>query len=114
MIRRPPRSTLFPYTTLFRSKSAPQGAVFEEAKAQSALQDAAVLREARGELRQALSDRSLALQLWDDPQDVEEQRFARAQLRARLGETDRAAREMVDLARAAKEKPVLQIAAWRE
>src|SRR3989442_9394276 len=23
MIRRPPRSTLFPYTTLFRSKSAP-------------------------------------------------------------------------------------------
>src|SRR5260221_10832008 len=25
MIRRPPRSTLFPYTTLFRSSSAPQG-----------------------------------------------------------------------------------------
>src|SRR2546430_7496181 len=25
MIRRPPRSTLFPYTTLFRSKSAPGG-----------------------------------------------------------------------------------------
>src|SRR3712207_8156472 len=24
MIRRPPRSTLFPYTTLFRSKSRPQ------------------------------------------------------------------------------------------
>src|SRR3989454_3729086 len=24
MIRRPPRSTLFPYTTLFRSQSAPQ------------------------------------------------------------------------------------------
>src|SRR2546430_6203289 len=24
MIRRPPRSTLFPYTTLFRSKHAPQ------------------------------------------------------------------------------------------
>src|SRR5258708_15309920 len=24
MIRRPPRSTLFPYTTLFRSKSAPR------------------------------------------------------------------------------------------
>ncbi|HMC36142.1 MAG TPA: hypothetical protein VKH65_17115, partial [Myxococcales bacterium] len=39
---------------------------------------------------------------------------ARAQLRARLGETDRGAREMVDLARAAKEKPALQIAAWRE
>src|SRR3712207_6905350 len=26
MIRRPPRSTLFPYTTLFRSVSAPVGA----------------------------------------------------------------------------------------
>src|SRR5437762_8041965 len=26
MIRRPPRSTLFPYTTLFRSISAPSGA----------------------------------------------------------------------------------------
>src|SRR3712207_7243335 len=25
MIRRPPRSTLFPYTTLFRSLSAPKG-----------------------------------------------------------------------------------------
>src|SRR3712207_7444541 len=25
MIRRPPRSTLFPYTTLFRSKGSPQG-----------------------------------------------------------------------------------------
>src|SRR2546429_7374238 len=26
MIRRPPRSTLFPYTTLFRSRPAPRGA----------------------------------------------------------------------------------------
>src|SRR2546422_7741344 len=26
MIRRPPRSTLFPYTTLFRSENAPDGA----------------------------------------------------------------------------------------
>src|SRR2546430_9075581 len=33
MIRRPPRSTLFPYTTLFRSKSEEQeefGSLFEE------------------------------------------------------------------------------------
>src|SRR3712207_8971380 len=27
MIRRPPRSTLFPYTTLFRSRAAPEGYV---------------------------------------------------------------------------------------
>src|SRR5256885_8291259 len=30
MIRRPPRSTLFPYTTLFRSGTAIQGATIEE------------------------------------------------------------------------------------
>src|SRR2546427_573458 len=30
MIRRPPRSTLFPYTTLFRSVRAPQAFLFEE------------------------------------------------------------------------------------
>ena len=30
MIRRPPRSTLFPYTTLFRSGSAPLGMISQE------------------------------------------------------------------------------------
>src|SRR3712207_7231343 len=30
MIRRPPRSTLFPYTTLFRSGLVPEGAVLVE------------------------------------------------------------------------------------
>src|SRR2546422_5594525 len=30
MIRRPPRSTLFPYTTLFRSRQADQGPVQHE------------------------------------------------------------------------------------
>src|SRR3712207_9356245 len=29
MIRRPPRSTLFPYTTLFRSRRASDGSLFE-------------------------------------------------------------------------------------
>src|SRR3712207_7260255 len=38
MIRRPPRSTLFPYTTLFRSKSPdPMGADFNYAEAFNAL-----------------------------------------------------------------------------
>src|SRR5688572_31938315 len=32
MIRRPPRSTLFPYTTLFRSAEAPAAAVAIEAR----------------------------------------------------------------------------------
>src|SRR2546430_13071190 len=31
MIRRPPRSTLFPYTTLFRSRRLPRGAAFAAA-----------------------------------------------------------------------------------
>lgn len=98
-----------------RVKDAPvAGAVYDEAKAQGALHDAAVLREARGELRQAIADRSLALQLWKDPDDLDEQRFALAQLRAASGEWARAAREMAALAREAKQKPALQIAAWRE
>src|SRR3712207_9132594 len=37
MIRRPPRSTLFPYTTLFRSKSRPQTAKRRQRKSKSAL-----------------------------------------------------------------------------
>jgi len=88
--------------------------IYDEAQAQGALHDAAVLREARGELRQALLDRSLALELWTKPEDLDEQRFALAQLRARVGEPVRAAREMTAIARAAKEKPALQMAAWRD
>src|SRR2546422_2766296 len=47
MIRRPPRSTLFPYTTLFRSIPADQGAVSVAAtKAVSPLLRAASYRRA--------------------------------------------------------------------
>ncbi|HYY53442.1 MAG TPA: hypothetical protein VE755_11245, partial [Myxococcales bacterium] len=81
---------------------------------QVALHDAAVLREARGELRQAVADRALALQLWKSAADPDEERYALAQLRAKVGESARAARDMAELARAAKQKPALQIAAWRE
>lgn len=95
-------------------KAAAGPPLYEEAKAQTALHDAAVLREARGELHQALADRTLSLQLWSKPQDADEQRFALAQLRGRAGESLRAAREMAGIARGAKEKPALQIAAWRE
>jgi len=57
---------------------------------------------------------SLALELWTRPEDLDERRFALAQLRARVGEPVRAAREMTAIARRAKEKPALQMAAWRE
>jgi tetratricopeptide (TPR) repeat protein len=95
-------------------KPEPERPAYEEAKAQVALHDAAVLREARGELRQALSDRALSLQLWKSPSDRDDQLFAQAKLRAGLGETSRAAREMADIARSAKGKPALQLTAWRE
>ncbi|HZR09184.1 MAG TPA: tetratricopeptide repeat protein, partial [Myxococcales bacterium] len=79
--------------------------LYAEADAQTALHDAAVLREARGELQQALADRSLSLQLWSKPQDLDEQQLAVAQLRARAGEPLRAARQLAGIARGAKEKP---------
>src|SRR3712207_8473664 len=56
MIRRPPRSTLFPYTTLFRSGSAPQDAVLAELVASAPVRatkdhrPAAVLRGRYGSL----------------------------------------------------------------
>src|SRR5256885_13657761 len=44
MIRRPPRSTLFPYTTLFRSYKAFEAAVIADYDAQSAVERELVLR----------------------------------------------------------------------
>src|SRR5256885_3756506 len=46
MIRRPPRSTLFPYTTLFRSLAAAEEAIVAELRASGPL-----LRGRRPELR---------------------------------------------------------------
>src|SRR5256885_10106356 len=39
MIRRPPRSTLFPYTTLFRSPTVIDKAVFQKAKRNNTIDD---------------------------------------------------------------------------
>src|SRR3712207_7709708 len=57
MIRRPPRSTLFPYTTLFRSQprllryaTALVGADAEDVTAEAWLQVARDLRDFRGDL----------------------------------------------------------------
>src|SRR2546430_13586845 len=47
MIRRPPRSTLFPYTTLFRSR----GLLKRDARAQGGVGDQVVLAEVRQEPR---------------------------------------------------------------
>src|SRR3712207_7432812 len=42
MIRRPPRSTLFPYTTLFRSQAQPQGVDLREVGRQARTQPGGV------------------------------------------------------------------------
>src|SRR5258708_23306923 len=40
MIRRPPRSTLFPYTTLFRSEQAPKTVIGDDAASRQRARDA--------------------------------------------------------------------------
>ncbi len=96
-------------------KPAGEGPNYEEARAQSGLHDAALLREARGEFRQAIADRATSQRLWKSAADHDQSLFAVAELHARLGETARAAREMASLARAAgKVKPALELSAWRE
>src|SRR5262245_62623571 len=54
MIRRPPRSTLFPYTTLFRSGSAPAS------RSAAVLTVARAARHACGVVRDHASGRALA------------------------------------------------------
>src|SRR5262249_533726 len=88
--------------------------LYEEAKAQSSLHDAALLREARGELAKAIQDRKDALEKWPKAADRDEQAFALGLLRAKGGDPARAARELTDLARSDRANPALQIACWRE
>src|SRR3712207_9043804 len=58
MIRRPPRSTLFPYTTLFRSKGGEQGAILSEDPVQR-LSSSAHARIVHG--RQVVEDQRCAV-----------------------------------------------------
>jgi len=88
--------------------------LYSEAKAQAALHDAAVLREARNELAKALQDRSAALTAWPKTADHDEQVQIVALLRAKLGEPSRAARDLAAVARNAHGKAALQLVSWRE
>ena len=97
-----------------KSRKPEPDPLYEEAKAQTSLQDAALLREARGELAKAIQDRKEALQKWPKTADSDEQAFALGLLRAKAGEPARAARELADLARSARGNPALQISSWRE
>src|SRR3712207_7092959 len=68
MIRRPPRSTLFPYTTLFRSQIENQRAAVERDTVEQRAQDAAL---------QAYLDQMGELMLEKDLRDSEEDSEAR-------------------------------------
>ncbi|HWE23633.1 MAG TPA: tetratricopeptide repeat protein [Myxococcales bacterium] len=97
-----------------RATAPPPERSYDEAKARTALHDAAVLREARGELAKAFQDRQAALQEWPHVPDRAEQVLALNLLRAKLGEPARAARELVALARASHQNATLQLDALRE
>src|SRR5947199_8380025 len=62
MIRRPPRSTLFPYTTLFRSPSAPGRAAFRPARPHDARPLDARLRPGRARVRRRSEEHTSELQ----------------------------------------------------
>src|SRR3712207_8531618 len=57
MIRRPPRSTLFPYTTLFRSVGLPGQAQAVECCDAHRASEVAVRSAARASVRQVLAER---------------------------------------------------------
>src|SRR3712207_8113688 len=77
MIRRPPRSTLFPYTTLFRSEDVGPESAVEEIALAAALQSVG---------RQAAEQPKEAVRLGTA---VQHHRFARHQQGTRHGQLDR-------------------------
>jgi TolA-binding protein len=97
-----------------KSRKQETAPLYDEAKAQAALHDAAVLREARNETQKAVQDRSAALAAWPKTADHDEQVQTLALLRAKLGEPSRAARDLAMVARSAHGKPALQLTSWRE
>src|SRR3989449_10486669 len=70
MIRRPPRSTLFPYTTLFRSVLAAPGSLAREEREDDA--ERAVHARARVVGDEVERDDGLAAGLADQPEDARE------------------------------------------
>src|SRR3712207_7376163 len=65
MIRRPPRSTLFPYTTLFRSDDAPRHLDLDEVRQALALRDQPGETDAVRRLGRRVEDRRLHLAVLD-------------------------------------------------
>jgi TolA-binding protein len=97
-----------------RGRPDVRGPAFDESRAKTALHDAALLREARGELRLALQDREAERSHWKHASDRDETAFAAARLLARLGMNAQAARRLGALARSAQGSPALALVAWRD
>src|SRR2546429_9994895 len=74
MIRRPPRSTLFPYTTLFRSAQGDEGALARKQGVDFSL----CLRQVRMGGKELLPAAVGLLQLFEGIKGVEGKRFARS------------------------------------
>src|SRR5256884_4591482 len=78
MIRRPPRSTLFPYTTLFRSQTVWPGKVHSPASDHSRIESLHELREMRH--RKRLCDFTALLAFGEDfPQQAYRNFFGRSE-----------------------------------
>jgi TolA-binding protein/Tfp pilus assembly protein PilF len=94
----------------------PRGEVasFDETRAKAALHDAALLREARGELKLALADRTATLALWKTASDRDDTELAAAHLEAKLGYPTQAARKLSALAMRTQAKPSRSLIAWRD
>jgi TolA-binding protein len=86
--------------------------LYDGERARAALHDAAVLREARGELQRALQDRQAAVQSWPNAPDGPVRLKEIALLRARLGEPAGAARELAAIARISRNDPAVQLSSW--
>src|SRR3712207_6862937 len=66
MIRRPPRSTLFPYTTLFRSRPKSRRELYSEATRAALLETATAMFAERGFAGTSLDDIAVATQVTRD------------------------------------------------
>src|SRR5256884_5907084 len=82
MIRRPPRSTLFPYTTLFRSTAYPHAAVFERNEVRELQQ------KSRQELIQRLEQESTVVKTAASTSGTEEAALQQAAIQQRQPRLD--------------------------
>jgi tetratricopeptide (TPR) repeat protein len=87
------------------AKATDSDQVWEPGKAQIALYDAGVFHEGLGELKAALKDRELYLQLWPDSKDAEKVNLSIIDLYEKLGAYSKVASELEDYERTYERDP---------